>query len=59
MMKNNMKQLADLIDEIHELRMKMIETGLNKGLNNTETLHVSQQLDYLLFTYQELSSVRG
>jgi hypothetical protein len=58
-MKNNMKQLAELVDEIHALRMKMIETGLNKGLNNSETLHVSQQLDYLLFAYQELSISRG
>lgn len=59
MKKNIMIQLSELTDQINMLRMKMIETGLKKGLTSSETIHVSTQLDHLLFTYQELMFSRN
>jgi hypothetical protein len=43
---------TELLDQINTLRMKMIQAGLEKGLNSRETINLSKQLDHLLFTYQ-------
>jgi hypothetical protein len=43
---------TELLDQINTLRMKMIQVGLEKGLNSRETIILSKQLDHLLFTYQ-------
>jgi hypothetical protein len=43
---------SELLDQINTLRMKMIQVGLEKGLNSRETIILSEQLDHLLFTYQ-------
>ncbi|WP_442600213.1 Spo0E family sporulation regulatory protein-aspartic acid phosphatase [Neobacillus sp. D3-1R] len=47
----------ELLEQIDLLRMKMIEIGIEKGLNNIETISISMELDQLLFTYQSLSLV--
>jgi hypothetical protein len=50
---------TELLNQINLLRMEMIEIGIDKGLNDTETIHISKQLDQLLFSYQLLSLVEG
>lgn len=45
----------DLLKQINRLRVKMIEIGSKKGLNDNETITISKQLDYLLYDYQLLT----
>lgn len=48
-----------LLEQLEVLREKMIKTGLEQGLQNTETIEISKQLDALLNEYvrlQELSN---
>ncbi|MFD2446566.1 Spo0E family sporulation regulatory protein-aspartic acid phosphatase [Bacillus sp. CGMCC 1.16607] len=51
---NNDKQ-TKLLRQINKLRLKMIKVGLNKGLENNETIIISEQLDLLLLKYQLLA----
>lgn len=48
----NMVKQTELLIQINNLRMKLIEIGSDKGLDNSETITISQQLDHLLFDYQ-------
>ncbi|MGE6257197.1 aspartyl-phosphate phosphatase Spo0E family protein [Heyndrickxia sporothermodurans] len=41
-----------LKEKIERLRQKMIEDGMNKGLEDKETLVYSQELDELIYEYQ-------
>ncbi|HYK72579.1 MAG TPA: aspartyl-phosphate phosphatase Spo0E family protein [Pseudoneobacillus sp.] len=45
---------SECLNQINHIRTRMIEIGLNKGLTNMETIHLSKQLDQLLFNYQLL-----
>ncbi|MED1202319.1 aspartyl-phosphate phosphatase Spo0E family protein [Heyndrickxia acidicola] len=38
----------DLVDEIEQLRHSMMVLGLQKGLNDPETIKTSQELDKLI-----------
>jgi hypothetical protein len=38
----------DLVDEIEQLRHYMMTLGLQKGLNDPETIRTSQELDKLI-----------
>jgi hypothetical protein len=38
----------DLVDEIEQLRHYMMALGLQKGLNDPETIRTSQELDKLI-----------
>jgi hypothetical protein len=51
----NKSNSNELLNQINIIRKKMIETGLDKGINNTETIDISKQLDRLLLNYQLLS----
>ncbi|MFD2444158.1 Spo0E family sporulation regulatory protein-aspartic acid phosphatase [Bacillus sp. CGMCC 1.16607] len=53
-MKNKDDQI-ELLRQINILRLKMIEIGLDKGLENNETIIISRQLDILLLQYQLLA----
>jgi hypothetical protein len=48
----NIFNKSELLIQINKIRGKMIEIGLKKGLNSTETITISQQLDELLLFYQ-------
>ena len=43
-----------LLEQLEVLREKMIKTGLEQGLQNTETIKISKQLDDLLNEYERL-----
>ncbi|WP_442596629.1 Spo0E family sporulation regulatory protein-aspartic acid phosphatase [Neobacillus sp. D3-1R] len=45
---------SECLNQINQIRKRMIEIGLHKGLNSTETISISKQLDQLLFNYQLL-----
>jgi hypothetical protein len=47
-----MNRQSELLKQINRLRTKMIEIGANKGLNDSETIMISQELDHLLLDYQ-------
>ncbi|MFS1514958.1 aspartyl-phosphate phosphatase Spo0E family protein [Bacillus sp. SCS-151] len=46
---------TELLQEIEELRIKMITMGLKKGLHHDDTIYISKHLDLLLNLYQTLS----
>jgi hypothetical protein len=48
----NIFNKSELLIQINKIRGKMIEIGLKKGLNSTETITISQQLDELMLFYQ-------
>jgi hypothetical protein len=50
-----MNRQNELLKQINRLRMQMIEIGSNKGLNDSETISISQELDDLLFDYQRIT----
>lgn len=50
-----MSRQNELLKQINRLRMKLIEIGSNKGLNDSETISISQELDHLLFDYQQIT----
>jgi hypothetical protein len=50
-----MNKQNELLKQINRLRMQMIEIGSNKGLNDSETISISQELDDLLFDYQQIT----
>ncbi|GAA0456666.1 aspartyl-phosphate phosphatase Spo0E family protein [Alkalibacillus silvisoli] len=41
--------------EIKDLRIKMVKSGVTKGLNHPNTVKLSQELDILLNEYQNLT----
>ncbi|MEQ2528252.1 aspartyl-phosphate phosphatase Spo0E family protein [Robertmurraya yapensis] len=43
---------TDLHKNIEHLRSKMMKTGYNKGLLNSETIKYSQKLDELIIQHQ-------
>jgi stage 0 sporulation regulatory protein len=43
---------SELLIQITKLRDNMIKTGLEKGLDNQETIMISKDLDHLLNRYQ-------
>jgi hypothetical protein len=47
--------LTEVASQINILKHKMIDTGLNKGLNSPETLTYSKMLDKLIYNYQLLT----
>jgi hypothetical protein len=49
---------TELLNQINTLRMKMIQSGLENGLNNWETINLSKQLDHLLYIYQSNHFIR-
>jgi stage 0 sporulation regulatory protein len=42
---------CDLLNRINKIRNKMIKVGLEKGLNDQNTIKISQELDALLNIY--------
>jgi hypothetical protein len=48
----------ELLNQINKLRKRMIKTGLNKGVENNETIRLSKELDQLIFTYQLKNYIR-
>ncbi|WP_243521230.1 aspartyl-phosphate phosphatase Spo0E family protein [Bacillus pseudomycoides] len=44
--------MEKLSRDIHMKREEMIHLGLTNGLNSTETIQVSQELDKLILQYQ-------
>ncbi len=44
-----------LLVSIQSLREKMVEIGLNEGLQSNNTIEISQKLDKLLNIYQALN----
>jgi hypothetical protein len=54
MKKSKMKRKDALLLEIHALRKEMIRTGMAKGLNNKQTIELSQKLDVVLNKYQAI-----
>lgn len=44
----------DLANLIESLRIELIETGVEKGLTNQQTIQISKELDQLLAEYQAL-----
>ncbi|WP_249315402.1 aspartyl-phosphate phosphatase Spo0E family protein [Bacillus sp. FJAT-49711] len=49
---NNIERILEL--KIIKVRQEMVTIGLAKGLNNPETLNLSQKLDALLNQYSQL-----
>lgn len=43
----------DLQIKINRLRALMVSVGMSKGLNHTETLKYSEELDKLILKYQQ------
>jgi len=50
--KDKIKKILET--EITKVRQEMITIGLAKGLNNPETVNISQELDSLLNLYYQL-----
>jgi hypothetical protein len=48
----NKDKQYELLNQITNLRKRMIKTGLKKGLENNETIKLSKELDQLIFKYQ-------
>ncbi len=47
----------ELLHWIRRKQEEMIEIGTEKGISHKETLQCSQELDFLLTSYQRLTSV--
>ncbi|CAM4117871.1 stage 0 sporulation protein [Bacillus manliponensis] len=45
-------EMEKLLKDIHVKRQEMIHLGIENGLNNLETIRVSQELDRLILQYQ-------
>ena len=50
----NFYNLLDLTNQIDFLRNQMIEIGQKQGLRSPETIFHSQELDKLIYVYQQL-----
>ncbi|MDP4169164.1 MAG: aspartyl-phosphate phosphatase Spo0E family protein [Bacillota bacterium] len=50
---SNRRSLDIIIEEINVIREKMINSGLLNGLTNETTLMYSQELDGLIYEYQQ------
>lgn len=46
-------EMEKLQRDIHVKRQEMVHLGLENGLNNLETIRVSQELDKLIVQYQK------
>ncbi|MDZ5474476.1 aspartyl-phosphate phosphatase Spo0E family protein [Bacillus sp. 31A1R] len=42
----------ELLNQIENMKQKMIKIGLNKGFNHRETIKASTELDQLIYNYQ-------
>ncbi len=51
-----MYTLENILNRIEFLRNKMTEVAMNKGFTNSESVHISQELDRLLNLYDEVKS---
>ncbi|OMP67047.1 aspartyl-phosphate phosphatase Spo0E family protein [Domibacillus epiphyticus] len=51
-MKQGQTNTDSLLSQINELRELMVSTGMEKGLDNVETIKYSQELDKLIFQFQ-------
>jgi stage 0 sporulation regulatory protein len=51
-----MYTLENILNRIEFLRNKMTEVAMNKGFTNSESVHISQELDKLLNLYDEVKS---
>lgn len=49
-----MSEIGELIQQIEELRMKMIQIKEGKSYTDPEVIAASQELDSLLNKYQEI-----
>jgi hypothetical protein len=47
--------INEIIIEIEKLRSSMLAIGKQKGLNDPETIHASQELDKLIYTVELIS----
>jgi len=48
--------LKHLEKHIQKLRYELINVGMEEGFNDSNTVQLSQQLDYFILKYQQLTS---
>ncbi|WP_010649608.1 aspartyl-phosphate phosphatase Spo0E family protein [Oceanobacillus massiliensis] len=51
-----MTTTENILRRIEFLRKKMTDVAMSKGFTNTESIHISQELDLLLNLYEEVKS---
>jgi len=49
------RRLRSMLSEINSKRDEMIKAGMNYGFTNEKTIKCSQELDQLIFEYQQAS----
>ena len=47
--------INEIIIEVEKLRSYMLAIGNQKGLSDPETIHASQELDKLIYTFELIS----
>ncbi|MGP7817072.1 Spo0E family sporulation regulatory protein-aspartic acid phosphatase [Niallia sp. 01092] len=50
------EKMSELLQIIENLKVKLIKTGIDKGLTDPNTLQISEQLDTYIVKYQKLVS---
>jgi hypothetical protein len=50
--KDNKESMSELLQDIESLKLKLIKSGSDKGLNDPRTLQISEQLDTYIVKYQ-------
>ncbi|MEN1969172.1 aspartyl-phosphate phosphatase Spo0E family protein [Lentibacillus sp. N15] len=50
-----LKSKSELSEEIKSLKIRMIQTSDEKGINHLSTIQTSQQLDLLINEYMKLT----
>jgi len=54
--KDNKESISELLQDIESLKLKLIKSGSDKGLNDPRTLQISEQLDTYIVKYQRLAA---
>ena len=57
--KDNKENMSELLQDIEFLKLKLIKSGSDKGLNDPRTLQISEQLDTYIVKYQRLAAQKS
>ncbi|MFT8322653.1 MAG: aspartyl-phosphate phosphatase Spo0E family protein [Bacillus sp. (in: firmicutes)] len=53
------EKVSELLQIIENLKTKLMKSGITKGLNDPQTLQISEQLDIYIIRYQKLVSKKS
>ncbi|WP_445488817.1 aspartyl-phosphate phosphatase Spo0E family protein [Niallia sp. 03133] len=54
--RNSEEKMGELLQIIESLKLKLMKSGIDKGLNDPKTLQISEQLDVYIVRYQRLAA---